>query len=113
MIKIERTKDKRKYVYKDFERIMSKIITEAQMELTEEEKTKLTEFIITTPTMMKQGDKYVDTLNRIIKYLKGRDILSYYIPENPDKEKEPILNRELQRKYSLPKSEAQRLQNKQ
>ena len=92
---------------------MSKIIKEAQLDFTEDEKTKLTEFIIKTPTMMKPGDKYVDTLNRIIKYLKGKEILSYYIPENPDKEKEPLLNRELQRKYLLPKSEAQRQRNEQ
>ena len=62
---------------------------------------------------MTPEDRFVDALNRIIKYLKGKEILSYYIPENPTKEKEPILSRELQRKYLLPKSEAQRQQNKQ
>ena len=108
VIEIERTNDKRKYIYKDFERIMKKIIYDAQIDLTEEEQQKYTEFIITLPTKMKPEDKYVDALNRIIKYLKGKEILSYYIPENPTKEKEPILSRELQRKYLLPKSEAQR-----
>ena len=39
------------------------------------------------------------------------EILSYYVPENPNKEKEPILNSELQRKYLPPKSEAQRQRN--
>ena len=71
VIKIERTKNKRKYVYKDFERIMSKIIMEAKKELTMEGKSKLTDFIITLPTLRKQGDKWVDSLNRIIKHLKG------------------------------------------
>ena len=112
-VRIERTNDKRNYAYKDFERIMRRIIYDAQKTLTEEEQEKYTEFIITLPTMMKPEDRFVDALNRIIKYLKGKEILSYYIPEDPTKEKEPTLSRELQRKYSLPKSEVQRLQNKQ
>ena len=92
---------------------MRRIIFDAQKTLTEEEQEKYTEFIITLPTMIKPEDRFVDALNRIIKYLKGKEILSYYIPEDPTKEKEPTLSRELQRKYLLPKSEAQRLQNKQ
>ena len=39
---------------------------------------------------MTPEDRFVDALNIIIKYLKGKEILSYYIHENPDKEKEPI-----------------------
>ena len=92
---------------------MRRIIYDAQKNLTEEEQHEYTEFIITLPTKMTPEDRFVDALNRIIKYLKGKEILSYYIPENPTKEKEPILSRELQRKYLLPKSEAQRQQNKQ
>ena len=41
VIKIERTNDKRKYAYKDFERIMGKIIKDAQINFTDEEKKEI------------------------------------------------------------------------
>ena len=49
----------------------------------------------------------------MIIFLKGRGILSYYVPKNPNKENKYILNGELQRKFLPPKSDAQREQNKQ
>ena len=60
--------------------------------------------------MWQEGDNILDELNRKIVFLKGKGILSYYIPTNPNKEKEPILDRKLQRKWLPLKSEAQKTQ---
>ena len=82
--------------------------------LTETQEKAFTRFIgVTLPTLWEQGDNTLDELNRMIIYLKGRGILSYYVPKKPNKEKEPILNGELQRKFLPPKSDAQRERNKQ
>ena len=67
---------------------------------------------VTFGKLWEPGDNILDELNRVIFYLKGRGILSYYVPKNPNKEIEPILNGELQRKFLLPKSEAQQQRNK-
>ena len=53
------------------------------------------------------GDIVLDNLNRIIYHLKGVWILSYYVPKNPNKEKERLLDGELCNKLLPPKSDAQ------
>ena len=60
------------------------------------------------PPRYRTGDRVLDCLNRIIKYMKRVRVLSYYIPKNTDKEKEPLL-----RKYLPPKSGVQHKWNKQ
>ena len=48
--------------------------------------------------LMKEGDTLKDELNLHIKYFNGVDILKYYIPTNPTKDKDPRLNKTLQQK---------------
>ena len=43
-------------------------------------------------------------------YFKGVDILTYYIPADPTKEKEPLLNKNLQIKWLPEKTVEQKLQ---
>ena len=50
--------------------------------------------------LRQEGDTLVDNLNKRFKSLKGRDILTYYIPTDPTKEKEPLLNKTLQKNGS-------------
>ena len=47
-------------------------------------------------------------MNRIVYHLKGVWILNYYVPNNPNKEKEPLLTLTKRHKLLPPKSEAQR-----
>ena len=53
-------------------------------------------------------DTLLDYLNYQIKFLKGKDILTYYTPCDPSKDKEPLLNRELSDKWQPPKTVAQK-----
>ena len=39
----------------------------------------------TLPHLMKEGETLMDELNQHIKYFKGVDILTYYIPTDPTK----------------------------
>ena len=50
------------------------------------------------PTLIKPSDTFMDYLNYQIKFLKGKDILTYYTPCDPTKDKEPLLSRELSQK---------------
>ena len=59
------------------------------------------------PGMLKEDDTILDQLNHLIKFLKGKDILTYYTPCDPSKDKEPLLNRELSDKWQPPKTVAQ------
>ena len=76
-----------------------------------EEKEFLYYQAVTVGKMWQEGDITLDELNRKIIFLKGKSILSYYMPTNPNKETEPILDGELQRKWLPPKSEAQKDRN--
>ena len=49
--------------------------------------------------IMEEDDTLMDELNLNIKYFKGVDILTYYIPTDPTKDKEPMLNKTLQKKW--------------
>ena len=82
--------------------------------MTPEQKLEQVKFLIwTLPTLIKEGDTLIDELNQQIKCLKGIDILSYYIPTDPTKVKEPLLNINLQRKWLLAKTvEQKQLQEK-
>ena len=60
------------------------------------------------PGMIKNDDTILDYLNYQIKFLKGKDILTYYTPCDPSKDKEPLLNRELSDKWQPPKTVAQK-----
>ena len=60
------------------------------------------------PGMLKEDDTILDYLNHLIKFLKGKDILTYYTPCDPSKDKEPLLNRELSDKWKPPKTVAQK-----
>ena len=59
--------------------------------------------INTLPTLKKPTYTLLDDLNLQIKYFKGLDILTYYTPSNPTKDKEPLLNYKLQKENSRPK----------
>ena len=63
--------------------------------------------IWTIPTSRQE---VIDDLNRQIKFIKGIDILTYYTPTDPTKEKEPLLNRNLQRKWLPEKTVEQKQQ---
>ena len=68
--------------------------------MTPEKRTEYVQFLIwTLPIIRQEGDTLVDDLNRQVKFIKGRDILTYYIPTDPTKEKEPVLNKNLQKKW--------------
>ena len=67
--------------------------------------------IWTIPTLRQKGDIVIDDLNRQIRFIKGIDILTYYTPTDPTKEKEPLLNRNLQRKLLPEKTFEQKQQN--
>ena len=61
------------------------------VEMTPEKKLEYVQFLVwTLPNLRQECDILVDDLNRQVKYLKGRDILTYYIPTDPTKEKEPL-----------------------
>ena len=60
------------------------------------------------PGMIKEDDTILDYLNHLIKFLMGKDILTYYTPSDPTKVKEPLINRELSDKWSPPKTVAQK-----
>ena len=47
-----------------------------------------------------------------IKYFKGVDILTYYTPSDPTKDKEPLLNYKLQKKWLPAKTVAKSWQRK-
>ena len=63
------------------------------------------------PELRQEGDTILDDLNRQIEFIKGKNILSYHIPSDINKEKEPLLNRKLQRIWLPAKSVAQKIQN--
>ena len=48
-----------------------------------------------------QVDNKLDAIKKMIKFFKGEEILSYYVPENPNKEKEPILKNYKESTYHL------------
>ena len=62
------------------------------------------------PLLMRPGYTLMDELNLHIKYFKGVDILTYYTPSNPTKDKEPRLNKGLQKKWMPQKTVAHKLQ---
>ena len=66
--------------------------------------------INTLPTLKKLTDALLDNLNLQIKYFHGVDILTYYTPSDPTKDKEPLLNYELQKKWLPAKTVAQKHQ---
>ena len=73
---------------------MGKIILAEK--LTPERKEEFEEFKTQKlPGMLKEDDTILDYLNHLIKFLKGKDILTYYTPCDPSKDKEPWLNRKL------------------
>ena len=58
--------------------------------MTPKEMEEYVQFIVWTVTLiMKVGDTLMDELNLHITYFKGVDILTYYIPTDPTKDKEP------------------------
>ena len=90
---------------------MHKIINAIKM--TAEEMEKYIKFITETlPLQIKSGDTVMDELNLHIKYFKGVDILTYYTPTDPTKDKEPILNKTLQNKWLPQRTVAQKIQLK-
>ena len=58
--------------------------------------------------MVKPDDTLMDYLNYQVKFLKGKDILTYYTPCDPTKDKEPWLNRKLSEKWKPQKTVAQK-----
>ena len=64
----------------------------------------------TLPTLKKPTDTLLDDLNLQIKYFKGVDILTYYTPSDPAKDKEPKLNSRLQKKWLPEKTVAHKQQ---
>ena len=67
---------------------------------TPEEGTDFVKFMmLTIPTLRQERDTILDGLNRQVKFIKGIDILPYYTSTDPNKEKEPLLKRNLQRKW--------------
>ena len=66
--------------------------------MTISETEKYIKFMINTLlTLLKPTDTILDDLNLQIKYFKGVDILTYYTPSDPTKDKEPKLNYKLQK----------------
>ena len=62
--------------------------------MTPKEMYEYVQFMVwTIPLLMKPGDTLMDELNLHIKYFKVVDILTCYIPTNPTKDKEPMLNK--------------------
>ena len=59
------------------------------------------------PTLL---EPILDELNLQIKYFKGVDILTYYTPSDPTKDKEPKLNSRLQKKWLPEKTVAHKQQ---
>ena len=58
------------------------------IKMTPEEKLEDVKFLIwTIPHLIKEGDTVIDELNQQIKFFKGIDILTYYIPTDPTKVK--------------------------
>ena len=64
----------------------------------------------TLPTLLEPTDTILDELNLQIKYFKGVDILTYYTPSDPTKDKEPKLNSRLQKKWLPEKTVAHKQQ---
>ena len=75
---------------------MQNILSAIKM-TTSETKNYIKFMINTLPTLKKPTDTLLDDLNLQIKYFKGVDILTYYTPSNPTKDKEPLLNYKLQK----------------
>ena len=50
----------------------------------------------------------MDYLNYQVNFLKGKDILTYYTPCDPTKDKEPLLSKELSQKWLPAKTVAQK-----
>ena len=79
--------------------------------MTSEELVKYVYFITEIlPLLMKPVYTLMDELNLHIKYFKGVDILTYYTPSDPTKDKEPKLNKTLQKKWQPQKTVAHKLQ---
>ena len=79
--------------------------------MTPKEMDEYVQFMVwTIPLLMKPGDTLMDELNLHIKYFKGVDILTYYIPTNPTKDREPMLNSTLQKKWQPQKTVEQKRQ---
>ena len=106
-IPIGRTKKRRTQAVASFKRIMGKIMLAEK--LTPKRKEKFEEFKTKKlPGMLKEDDTILDYLNHLIKFLKGKDILTYYTPCDPRKNKGPLLNRELSDKWQPPETVAQK-----
>ena len=59
--------------------------------MTHKKMDKNSQFMVWTITLlMEKGNTLMDELNLNIKYFKGVDILTYYIPTDPTKDKEPM-----------------------
>ena len=107
-IHIERSAKKRRQHTAAYKRIMLRIILAEK--LTPEKWEEFLDFKTNElPGMMKMDDTLLDYLNYQIKFLKGKDILTYYTPCDTTKDKEPLLNRELSDKWLPPKQSAKRI----
>ena len=76
---------------------MKQIIEHEERMQTGKQKADFKRFIgFTLPTLSEPWDNILVDLNIMIFYIKGYWILSFYIHKNPNKEKKPLLNGELQ-----------------
>ena len=110
-IQIERTFAERRRAVGAYKRIMEKIILDSK--LTPERKDEFIEFRTNKlKEITKSTDTLLDYYNHLIIFLKGISVLTWYTPCEPNKDKEPWLDRKLTDKWKPEKTVAQKNQLK-
>ena len=106
-IQIERTFAERRRAVGAYKRIMEKIILDSK--LTPERKDEFIEFRENKlKEITKSKNTLLDYYNHLIIFLKGISVLTWYTPCEPNKDKEPWLDRKLTDKWKPEKTVAQK-----
>ena len=106
-IQIERTFAERRRKIEAFKRIMENIILDAK--LTPEREKEYIEFRENKLKDISSKSTLLDYYNHLIIFLKGRSVLTWYTPCDPNKDREPWLDKKLTDMWKPEKTVAQRI----
>ena len=109
-IQIERTFAERRRKIEAFRKIMEKIILDAK--LTPEKEKEYIELRESKLKDISSKSTLLDYYNHLIIFLKGKSVLTWFTPCNPNKDKKPWLDTKLTGKWMPEKTVTQKEQQK-